>query len=402
MNNLSRLPLIAAALALAACSDTSSPVQPTESREPENAITTALTCTASTRTREVRCSDDAALADGVRGVIVGNQNGYVRLTSSNVTVALDTISFDVTVENLIAQPLGTTNGSAPEPEGVRVFFVAGPASTGAGTVTVANPDGVATINGPDQPYFQYNGPLSQNTISEPRRWKLQFSPEVTNVTFKVLVSAAVQFPDGYVDNTPYVLTLNLGETRNLPGAVFTVVGNPVPGAVIDWSSSNPGLASVNGSQVTAGGGRGFATLTATSGSRPATYSTVVSVCQSTVVNNGTSLPSSIAGTDCFSSYGDPTGRPTNTFYADLYRVALNAGQTVTITMDSGDDLDTYLLLADPRLGFLVAGNDDDDEGVLGVGSRIVYTATETGVYVIEASTFGNLDTGNYTLNVTIN
>jgi hypothetical protein len=70
-------------------------------------------------------------------------------------------------------------------------------------------------------------------------------------------------------------------------------------------------------------------------------------------------------------------------------------------MDSGDDLDTYLLLASPTSGFLVAGNDDDDTEVLGVGSRIIYTATATGVYVIEASTFQTSDTGNYTLNVTI-
>jgi hypothetical protein len=70
-------------------------------------------------------------------------------------------------------------------------------------------------------------------------------------------------------------------------------------------------------------------------------------------------------------------------------------------MDSGDNLDTYLLLAENNLGFLVAGNDDDDTGVLGVGSRMVYTATVSGVYVIEASTFNGLDTGAYTLHVTV-
>jgi hypothetical protein len=52
-------------------------------------------------------------------------------------------------------------------------------------------------------------------------------------------------------------------------------------------------------------------------------------------------------------------------------------------------------------GFLVAGNDDDDSEGLGVGSRMVFTAPVSGVYVIEASTFNGLDTGTYTLSVSI-
>lgn len=401
MKKLACLPVIAAALALAACSDTSSPLQ-SEARAPGADYSVALTCTASTRTAQVRCTDGAALADGVRGVIVGNQGGYVRLASSDITVTADTIAFDVTVENLIPQSLGTTDGASEDSEGVRVFFVAGPASTGTGTVTVANPDGVATITGPDQPYYQYGGMLSQNSLSETKRWKLQFTPGVDNITFKVLVSAAVQYPDGYVSETPYVLTLNPNETVPLPGTVFTAVGNPVPGATINWSSNAPGTVTVNGSQVTAGASRGFATLTATSGPRPATYSTAVSVCQSTVVGNGTSLPASIAASDCFSSFGSPNGQQTTSIYADLYRVALTAGQTVTVTMDPGEGgLDTYLLLAPLSTGFLAAANDDDDEGVLGSGSRLIYTAPESGVYVIEATTYADLATGSYTLGVTI-
>ncbi|MDB4913574.1 MAG: peptidase [Gemmatimonadetes bacterium] len=120
-----------------------------------------------------------------------------------------------------------------------------------------------------------------------------------------------------------------------------------------------------------------------------------------MVVNGTTLPSSISSADCFSTYGDPNGRPTSSYYADLHRVTLTAGQTITVTMDSGDNLDTYLLLAGPTSGRLVAGNDDDDTGVLGVGSRMTYTATVSGVYVIEASTFNGLDTGNYTLGISI-
>lgn len=393
--------LAAATLLLAACSDASNPVRPdVTAAEPAGpfAVQVAVTCSADTEAGTLRCGD-ATLPEGVRGLILGNQNQYVTLTSSTRAVTPDTFAVDVTVTNLIPQALGTTDGSTADPAGVRVFFSMEPTSA-QGNVEVANPDGTTTFTAAQQPYFQYAGLLAQDATSEIKRWKFARDPGVTRFTFTVLVSAAVQYPDGYIDGHQYVLSLDPGETRTLSGTVRNAVGEVLAGEAITWTSSAPGTAAVSGTQVT-GGSRGFAELTASSGPRPGIYTTAVSVCQSVVVGNGTNLPSSIASTDCFSSYGSNSGRPTTSYYADLYRVALTAGQTITITMDSGDELDTYLLLAAPTLGFLVAGNDDDDDGVLGVGSRIVYSATSTGVYVIEASTFNGLDTGSYTLGVTI-
>jgi hypothetical protein len=394
------LSLAAASLALAACSDTGDLVRPavTADEGTPSSFQVSVTCTASRETATVRCGEPS-LPDGVRPLIVGRQHQYVTLASSNLVVTPDTFALDVTVTNLIPQPLGTTNGSTADPAGVRVFFTVEPYSN-QGPVAVANADGTALFTAAEQPYFQYNGLLAQNTASEVKRWKFATDPAVTSFSFTVLVSAAVQYPDGYIDGHPYVLSLDPGEVRTLGGSVRNAVGE-VLGDPINWTSNAPGTVSVSGTQATAGASRGFAELTATSGPRAGVYTTAVSVCQSTVVGNGTSLPSSISASDCFSSYGSNSGRPTTSYYGDLYRVPLTAGQTITVTMDSGDDLDTYLLLAGPAFGELVAGNDDDDEGALGVGSRMVYTATATGVYVIEASTFNGLDTGSYTLGVTI-
>ena len=401
-NRFHVLPLAAATLLLAACSDTANPTRPDVAADNgdvgASVLQVSVTCSADTEAGTLRCGD-ATLPEGVRGLIVGNQNQYVTLTSGARSVTPDTFAVDVTVTNLIPQALGTTDGSTADPAGVRVFFSMEPTSA-QGNVEVANPDGTATFTAAQQPYFQYAGLLSQDSTSEVKRWKFARDPGVTRFTFTVLVSAAVQYPDGYIDGNPYVLALNPGETRTLGGIVRNAVGEPLAGEVITWNSSAPGIAAVSGTQVT-GGTRGFAELTAANGPRFGTYTTAVSVCQATVVGNGTNLPSSIATSDCFSTYGSSSGRPTTSYYADLYRVALTAGQTLTVTLDSGDDLDTYLLLADPVLGVLVAGNDDDDDGALGVGSRIVYTAPVSGVYVIEASTFNNLDTGNYTLDVSI-
>lgn len=394
------LALAAATLLLAACSDTANPVRPQAAVDAAGppSMQVSVTCTASVETRAVRCGDPV-LPGGVRPLIVGRQNQFVKLTSSNLEVTTDTFALDVTVTNLIPQPLGTTDGATADPAGVRVFFTEEPASA-QGEVTVANADGTGMFTAGQQPYYQYAGLLGQDSTTAARRWKFATDPAVTSFSFTVMVSAAVQYPSGYIEGNYYVLTLNPNETRTLPGIVRTAAGELATDQTISWSSSAPGTVSVAGTQAT-GGSPGFAELTPASGPRPGLYTTAVSVCQATVVSSGTNLASSVAPTDCFSSYGSNSGRPTTSYYADLYRVTLTAGQTVEVTMDSGDELDTYLLLAGPANGFLVAGNDDDDEGTLGVGSRIVYTATVTGVYVIEASTFNSLDTGSYTLGVTI-
>jgi hypothetical protein len=369
----------------------------------QGAPLTSLVCDASIQTRTVSCaSPDDSVFSASRDVLFGGQNQYITLTSTNIQTLADTFAFDVTVKNLIPQAIGTNDGTTAAATGVRVFFNAGPTSTTGGTISVANQDGVGTFLSAAQPYYQYNGVLANNAVSAAKRWKLQFTPAVTHFTFTVYVSAAVQYPNGYVDGTPYVLALNPNEVRTLTGTARTFVGNPVAGQSVAWATSNASIAAVSGAQLTAGSSRGTATLTPTAGSAPGLFATAVSVCQAVVVTTGASLASSIATTDCFSSFGDPNGRPTTSYYADLYRVTLTAGQTVTVTMDSGDDLDTYLLLATGSGGNLVAGNDDDDTGTLGVGSRMVYTAATSGVYVIEASTFNGLDTGNYTLHVTIN
>lgn len=92
------------------------------------------------------------------------------------------------------------------------------------------------------------------------------------------------------------------------------------------------------------------------------------------------------------------------YYVNLYRVALAQGQTLTVTMEqvyTFPDYDPWLVLANLETGAVVASNDNDPTGVLGLGSRIVYTASETGVYVIEASSAETYQRGWYVLGVLV-
>jgi len=254
--------------ALAGCVDG----EPTTSAErPTKAELATVHCVADVRAERVAC-DRPTL--GANGLIVGGQGVYVFMTGLNASYAGGVFSFDATVQNLIPQPLGTTDGVTPHADGVRVFFSQEPvALAGNGTITIANADGEETFTTAGQPYYEYSvatvgdGILLQNETSPARNWRFNVPATVTSFEFKVLVAAAVQFPDGWIDITPGADTLAEGGTQTLTATVRTVVGNPVPGASVIWETSNAAVATVNAAGTVTAVAPGSATITATSGSR---------------------------------------------------------------------------------------------------------------------------------------
>jgi hypothetical protein len=189
-----RLPaLLAATLALAACGD-QLPIE--AARTPMAAAPShslqELLCTA-TRT-SVSCSPARQL--GGRGAIVGNQGTNVKLTSSNVNydAVTDTFSFDVTVQNLMNESIGTPDGVVADTNGIRVFFNSGPSVTvGSGEVTVANADGTDAFTASNQPYFQYNQILAKDQVSDAHTWKLIVPEEAASFTFTLFVESDIQY-----------------------------------------------------------------------------------------------------------------------------------------------------------------------------------------------------------------
>jgi hypothetical protein len=120
------------------------------------------------------------------------QGGGIKLTSSSVAVVADTFAFDETLTNQLEYPVGTTDGVSPDPNGLRVFFVDGIHTTsGIGSVTVANADGVGTFTGTGQAYFAYPGILQPAATTAPRRWKLRFDPGVETFSFGLYISVPV-------------------------------------------------------------------------------------------------------------------------------------------------------------------------------------------------------------------
>jgi hypothetical protein len=180
--------------AAAACSDVQ-PVAPHELPVTPIRVLQELTCAASI-TGTVSCAPSAGRAGGASRVIIGGQGTYLQLTSSNVSFdsATSILSADVTVKNLMNEAMGTPDGVVADPDGIQVFFHAGPTVTaGTGTVEVINADGIGTFTAGGQLYFAYEEILVKNEVSSPRTWEFEVLGDVETFEFIVYVEADVQY-----------------------------------------------------------------------------------------------------------------------------------------------------------------------------------------------------------------
>jgi hypothetical protein len=313
-----RLAILRSAAALAACSDRADPVAVPAPEEPRAELA-QLRCTANVKDRAVSCVPPAGLSADARALVVGGQGQYVQLTSGQPVydAADSTFAFTVNIQNLIPQPLGTADGTTADSLGVRIFFAQEPTLTaGAGAIAVANADGMETFTAGGQAFYQYagtllgaDGILSRNETSEDRTWIFDVDPTVESFQFLLLVSAAVPFPEGYVDVTPAADTMAVGGTGQLAATVRSAVGNPIAGQPIAWTTSDSSVAVVADSGLVTAVGQGTAIITATSGSR--TGSAAVTVCEAMDVGDVAVFDMPAGASLCLAGAGEYTLVPTN-------------------------------------------------------------------------------------------
>lgn len=276
--SIARSALLLSLLGLAACE--ARPTQPAISGPEElpddatlgDALPLAfLECVGSLTDLEIVCAvpDGGASGGGLgAALIVGGQGEYVELTSSNVAYNGGTgqFTFDVTISNLIEQPLGTADGTNLDPNGVRVFFHTGPEVTGGtGTASVV-PDGFGTFTATGQPYYQYDEIIQPEETSSAKGWTLIVSPTVSTFAFTVYVAAEVPYPNGYIDlGDP--IGLQVTDELTVASTLKSAVGNALPGpGSVAYESSDTDIATVDGDGVVTGVAMGTVTITATAGS----------------------------------------------------------------------------------------------------------------------------------------
>lgn len=162
---------------------------------------TPVRCSVTLASRAVTCATPQG-PRGIRGnIVLGGQGLNVRLVSTNVSFdgGDHVFGFDVTVQNLLDQPMGTDGATA---DGVRVFFNSGPTATaGSGTVTVLT-DSVGTFLAANQPYYKYDGVIAPRGVSQPQRWEFSVASGVDAFAFIVYVETRLPAETGILHWRP--------------------------------------------------------------------------------------------------------------------------------------------------------------------------------------------------------
>jgi hypothetical protein len=195
--------LVPLLLLVSACAD--HPVAPLVEPDPPLPRLSEIRCMAVLARGELSCEGrdlSTEERDGLSQIMVGGQHSYVRLINGPLSVAGSVVSFPVIVQNLLQQPMGTTDGSSSHPAGVRVFFAQLSGSGGTGEVSVVNPTGTDLFTAAGQPYVQYggnsggelggDGMLTPGETSAIKQWQIEFG---THTSFSFVVYVAAEVPD---------------------------------------------------------------------------------------------------------------------------------------------------------------------------------------------------------------
>ena len=247
--------LSAVVLLIAACAEPSAPTAPKSLFRSQ-----MITCQASVSGGgTLTCGESQAQASaGLNfNLVLGGQGALVRLASSGTAYnsLTQVFSTNVTVENLIAQPMNSADGTTPDAGGIKVFFNSGPTVTGGtGVASVANATGTGTFTGANQPYFEYNtgAILASGATTSSKLWQFNVPTTATTFTFEVFVTT--RLPDEVspivalgLSRSPSALTIAPGGSgtttvtltrTNFTGAVTLSLTGPA-GVTGSFSPSAP-------------------------------------------------------------------------------------------------------------------------------------------------------------------
>ncbi|HEU0055570.1 MAG TPA: hypothetical protein VFQ39_20420 [Longimicrobium sp.] len=173
---------LAVVLMAGACRDI--PVEPKIEPPPAPTRGMQLRCSVDVPSRKLGCDETGGDGGPRASIILGGQGLHVRLASSGVRYESGVLQAEVTVRNLLDQPMGTDGATTT---GTRVFFHAGPTATeGTGAVTVLS-DGTGTFTAANQPFYQYDGVIQPGAVSAARTWSFTVPATVVRFDFVVFV-----------------------------------------------------------------------------------------------------------------------------------------------------------------------------------------------------------------------
>jgi hypothetical protein len=127
-------------------------------------------------------------------VLVGGQYVYITVGFGGFTWTASSNQFamNVTVQNLMTQPMGTTDGVTAAAGGTKLFVVRGPSVySGTGTITIPSDSGVGDFTGPNQPYWQYDGIIKTDSVSKSSNWKFDLPSQASGIEFAIEITSPI-------------------------------------------------------------------------------------------------------------------------------------------------------------------------------------------------------------------
>ena len=190
--------VMCSAVAALACRDIERPVEPTGPKVGQlqqlPPVILSLTCTFGAGGSAITCRQSLPpVAAGVSASVIyatgspgSAQYGIFYAYNLVKDTVAHTWQFTAYVQNLLKQSIGTLNGTTVT--GVKVFVTDFHATSGTGTVSVANADGTGNFTAPNQPYFNYNQIVAPNGYTGNKLWKFNVPNTVTAVSMSILIS----------------------------------------------------------------------------------------------------------------------------------------------------------------------------------------------------------------------
>ena len=194
-----------------------------------------------------------------------------------------------------------------------------------------------------------------------------------------------------IELTALVDILSVGQSTPLAVLVEDATGAAIPGAKVQYTSSDNAIATVNGSGVVSGTGEGDVTITASAGSVSDEVSLFIvdfaDPCTEALrIGIGESIRASLQAGDC-------TEIATDGSFVDIWYFELTQRSAVTVDLSS-EDFNAYLWLESEDFQTLA----QDDNSGPGTDAR-VHATLDPGTYFLLANNYPQAH-GVYTLSVT--
>jgi hypothetical protein len=191
------------------------------------------------------------------------------LAISATTFSDSGVAFDVQLENLLGQRIGSADGRSPDARGIRLLFV-DPVTGREPTAAIARLDrrtsaGAENLTAEGQPFVRISAVLDSATRAAPVRVALTFPPSARTASFGLVVVAPVQYPHGWLRITPESSQVGVGGSARLHAVRLDAHGRTAVAGTLTWATTTPDLASVSSSGEIAGRAEGLAHVTVTCG-----------------------------------------------------------------------------------------------------------------------------------------